>query len=147
MTQQSIIGRSKFGGSSTALGLVSLAGGVAIAGALAGLFYAVVDQNPLVFAIFIPVALPVAAALVWALMVDRTTIRGATLNPEASVESSWYDQATSDTYHATLFAAGIVALVSVFAPVEVPLSIAAAVLVVFLMGVFCISYQIRKRHG
>ena len=46
-------------------------------------------------------------ALVWALCVDRSTLRGALDRPEESVESVWYDKATQGAFHDVLLVSGL----------------------------------------
>lgn len=46
-------------------------------------------------------------ALVWALCVDRSTLRGAADRPEESVESTWYDRAAQGAFHDLLIVAGL----------------------------------------
>lgn len=46
-------------------------------------------------------------ALVWALCVDRNTLRGALDRPEESVESVWYDRATQGAFHDVLVVSGL----------------------------------------
>ena len=45
--------------------------------------------------------------LVWALCVDRSTLRGALDRPEESVESVWYDKATQGAFHDVLLVSGL----------------------------------------
>lgn len=46
-------------------------------------------------------------ALVWVAVVDRRTIRGATLNPERSVEQVWLDRAAANSFWLTYMVCGI----------------------------------------
>ena len=45
--------------------------------------------------------------LVWALVVDRTTLRGAIDNPDESIESQWLESAMSSALGDTIMATGV----------------------------------------
>lgn len=47
------------------------------------------------------------SALGWVLVVDRSTLPGATRNPEHSVESNWYNRAVNGAFHDMIILAGI----------------------------------------
>lgn len=145
---QARFGRSKFSGSSTTLILGSIARGLAIAFALALVFWAIVrpDEAALYLSVFTLCLLPVATAAAWAFLVDRETITGATKNPENSIESSWYDNAAQTTFHIILLAVGIVGVASVFTDVQLSLGAFAIASYVFILVAFAGSYLFNKRR-
>ncbi|MDN6429947.1 MAG: hypothetical protein L0J79_09035 [Propionibacterium sp.] len=86
---------------------------------------------------------PCLMGLVWVLCVDRSTLTGAIPNPEASVESTWYSQASTDAFHVILASSGLgAALVQAWAPPQVSWTLIA----VFVVATFSfgLSYLIRR---
>lgn len=100
-------GRPKFGGTQTKLITLSVAAGVGLAAAAGAIVAAFVhDNSPLLaFTVYALCLLPVATTASWLFMVDRSTIRGATPDPENSIESHWYSQASENTLHVMFFLA------------------------------------------
>lgn len=93
--QQSTIGRARFSGGTAALVVLSLLVGLAISGGL-GALYAWLGETGeawIRFAIVAVVTLPVSAMLPWALLVDRSSLKGSIERPEDSIESRWYAKA------------------------------------------------------
>ena len=95
-SRQTRWGRSRIlGGGAGRLIAVSVVLGAALSSTIGGLFVAF--DNPsrpwVAFAIFAAVLLPVSTALAWVLLVDRSTIAGATKNPEENVENVWFERA------------------------------------------------------
>lgn len=140
-------GRPKFGGTQTKLLTLSVAVGVslaAVAGAIMAAF--IHDDSPLLaFAVYALCLLPVATTASWLVMVDRDTIRGATPDPENSIESHWYSQASENTLHAMLLGIGGLGVVSTFWDFHVSGSMLTLILGVFVTGTFGISYFAHKR--
>lgn len=91
--------------------------------------------------------LPPCAGLVWALIVDRDTLRGATKNPEQSIESAWYDRAASGALGDTVVVTGLGAAVIVFTGVQVPTELALAAVILVAIGSVAIRYLIQQRRG
>ena len=140
-------GRPKFGGSQTKLITLSLAAGAAIAAAAGAIMAAFIhDDSPwLAFAVYSLCLLPVAISASWLFMVDRSTIRGATPDPENSIESHWYSQASENTLHAMLYGIGGLGVVSSFWEFQVSGTMLTIILGVFVTGTFGISYFAHRR--
>lgn len=140
-------GRPKFGGTQTKLITLSVASGVGIAAAAGAIMAAFVhDDSPLLaLAVYALCLFPVATAASWGFMVDRSTIRGATPDPENSIESHWYSQASENTLHAMLFGIGGLGIVSSFWEFQVSGTLLTIILGVFVTGTFGISYFAHKR--
>ena len=82
-------GRSRvLGGGTGRLIAVSLVLGAALASAVGGIYIAVGHPSRpwVALAIFVVVMLPVSTALAWVVLVDRSTITGASKNAEENVE-------------------------------------------------------------
>lgn len=140
-------GRPKFGGSQTTLITLSVAAGASLAAAVGALVAVFVhDDSPwLAFAVYSLCLLPVATAASWGFMVDRSTIRGATPDPENSIEAHWYSQASESTLHAMLIGIGGLGIVSSFWEFQVSGTLLTIILGVFVTGTFGISYFAHKR--
>ncbi|MDK8454589.1 hypothetical protein QP958_04110 [Corynebacterium marquesiae] len=140
-------GRPKFGGTQTKLITLSVAAGAAIAAAAGALVATFVhDDSPLLaFTVYALCLLPVATTASWLFMVDQSTIRGATPDPENSIESHWYSQASENTLHVMLFGIGGLGVVSSFWDFHVSGSLLTIILGVFVTGTFGISYFAHKR--
>ena len=100
---------------------------------------------PVALAVYALCLFPVATAASWGFMVDRSTIRGATPDPENSIESHWYSQASENTLHAMLFGIGGLGIVSSFWEFQVSGTLLTIILGVFVTGTFGISYFAHKR--
>nr|NLD39822.1 hypothetical protein [Actinomycetales bacterium] len=83
--------------------------------------------------IALAVALP-AIALIYAIVVDRETIKGAVARPEDSVEARWYEQAAFGAFTDLLLLSGIGAVVASFLrwEAEVNLVLGGLLLVAFV---------------
>ena len=140
-------GRPKFGGSQTKLITLSLAAGAAIAAAAGAIMAAFIhnDSPWLAFAVYSLCLLPVAISASWLFMVDRSTIRGATPDPENSIESHWYSQASENTLHAMLYGIGGLGVVSSFWEFQVSGTMLTIILGVFVTGTIGISYFAHRR--
>lgn len=86
-------------------------------------------------------------AVVWALLVDRDTVRGAVRNTEDTVEGRWYEKATSGAFHDLLVLLGLGAFVVVLAGWQVDTGLLAAGLVLFMMLSVAVRYLLLKRRG
>ena len=145
--QTTRFGRPKFGGSQTKLITLSLAAGAAIAAAAGAIMAAFIHEDSpwLAFAVYSLCLLPVAISASWLFMVDRSTIRRATPDPENSIESHWYSQASENTLHAMLYGIGGLGVVSSFWEFQVSGTMLTIILGVFVTGTFGISYFAHKR--
>lgn len=86
-------------------------------------------------------------ALIWALIVDRDTVRGSTTNPEQSVESVWYDRAASGALTDTILTTGLGTAAIAFASIEIPAVIALAAVILIAMVSFGVRYFIQQRQS
>ena len=145
--QTTRFGRPKFDGTQTKLLTLSVASGAGLAAAAGAIVAAFVhDDSPvLAFTVYALCLFPVATAASWGFMVDRSTIRGATPDPENSIESHWYSQASENTLHAMLFGIGGLGVVSTFWEFQVSGTLLTIILGVFVTGTFGISYFAHKR--
>lgn len=93
-------GRARFGGGPATLILVSLLGGALIA-ILASFLVATTrypDTLATAWLVFGAAFFPVMAGVFWAVLVDRSTLRGAPKDPESSIEATWYSRAASGAF-------------------------------------------------
>ena len=139
-------GRPKFGGSQAKLITLSVAAGATLAAAAGAIVAAFVHEDSpwLAFAVYSLCLLPVAISASWLFMVDRSTIRGATPDPENSIESHWYSQASENTLHAILIAIGALGIASSFWEFQVSGTTLTIILGTFVAGTFGISYFAHK---
>lgn len=140
-------GRSRFGGSQAMLIIVSLLAG-AVLSLGAGLLFATLNfPENLVLAALIMTAglLPVLSVGCWALLLDRSTLRGATKNPENSVESQWYDKAAVGVFQDILLVCGLGAAVLSFIEVQASIGLVLAGVVALSMADFGVRYLLIKR--
>ena len=86
-------------------------------------------------------------ALVWVLLVDRDTVRGAIRNTEDTVEGRWYGKATSGAFHDLLVLLGLGAFVVGLAGWQVDTGLLAAGLVLFMALSVGVRYLLLKRRG
>ncbi len=140
-------GRSRFGGSQATLISVSLLAG-AVLSIAAGLLFATLNfPGNFVLATLIMAAglLPVLSVGCWALLLDRSTLRGATKNPEISVESQWYDKAAVGVFQDILLVCGLGAAVLSFIEVQASIGLVLAGVVALSMADFGVRYLLIKR--
>ncbi|HJX77398.1 hypothetical protein [Glutamicibacter sp.] len=140
-------GRSRFGGSQAMLIIVSLLAG-AVLSLGAGLLFATLNfPGDFVLAALIMAAglLPVLSVGCWALLLDRSTLRGATKNPEISVESQWYDKAAVGVFQDILLVCGLGAAVLSFIEVQASTGLILAGVVGLAMADFGVRYLLIKR--
>ena len=140
-------GRSRFGGGPGALITVSLVAGLALSAGAGVLFARMNAADHFTVAALIMTAglLPVFATACWALLLDRNTLRGATRNPEISVESQWYDKAAVGVFQDLLLVCGLGGALFSFMPVSVSLGLVLAGVVLVAMIDFAIRYLMIKR--
>ena len=88
-------------------------GALAIGAGLTALVTAAVvavnqDDRPVVNGVVIAAStLPIFLALGWVILVDRRTLSDVPVNPEESIEGSWYDAATRGAFHDLLLVMGL----------------------------------------
>ncbi|UFU03049.1 hypothetical protein LQF12_00100 [Ruania suaedae] len=88
-----------------------------------------------------------ALALAWAVVVDRSTIRGAVDRPEESVENIWLDKATQRALYDAFILAGAGAAVLSLTRWEVPGATALMVLAVLIAVDVAARYALARRAG
>ena len=140
-------GRARFGGPGVLL-LLSLAGGMLISGGfgvLGGMMVAPDDRMLLAGALFAVMTLPATVALVWAMLVDRSTLRGATSDPESSIEGRWYDKAAAAVFTDLLLVCGLGATVFAFTGLQAPINLVLVAVLVVGMADFGARYLSLKR--
>jgi len=144
---QSKWGRSRFGGGPGALIAASLVTGVVLSAGAGVLFARLNAPDHFLLAALIMAAglLPVISTACWALLLDRNTLRGATRNPEISVESQWHDKAAVGVFQDLLIVCGLGAALFSFIPVAVSLGLALAGMVLVAMVDFAVRYLLIKR--
>lgn len=103
-------GRVRFGGGRPPAMAAAIPIGIVLALGL-GLLFSQFQTPPLppliMVGIFAFLTLPACVLLPWAVVVDRTTLRGALKRPEDSVESRWYDTAAQGAFHDTITVTGL----------------------------------------
>lgn len=148
-TKRSRWGRTRVGGTWIPALAVAVPIGVALAlGTALGVYYGGgLDSDPLLTVGILGVAIMFPAiALVYAIVVDRTTIKGAVARPEESIESRWYEKAAAGTFTDLLLVAGILAVVASFMTWTAELNLVFSGLILLAMVDFAIRYLlIRKR--
>ncbi|WP_353115175.1 hypothetical protein [Microbacterium sp.] len=140
----------KFGeGRLSALG-VAIPFGVIMAGAAGAVALATDSVGPYpVFGATVValVLLWPCVGLVWALIVDRETLQGATENPEQSVESAWYSRASSGAFGDTLLVTGLGAAAIGVANIPITAPIALSAVLLIALGSWAIRYLLLRRRG
>lgn len=142
-------GSSRFGGGQATLLAVSIVGGAALS-LLVGWGIVSFRQADLPGWALPLVSLPlwpVASAGLWVLLVDRSTLKGALRNPEASVESHWYAKAAENTFHSMIAIMGLGAAAFSIFDWDAPVSWVLTATTVLAMLTFLVSYQVYKRRG
>lgn len=90
------------------------------------------------------VGIPSFTALVWVVIVDRSTIRGTTRDPENSVEFSWLREAQSNAFLFTLCGIGISAGITSMLG-YVTISTTLLIVAVAMMAITGLCYLVEKR--
>ncbi|MFT3861744.1 hypothetical protein [Micropruina sp.] len=106
----------------------ALAAGVVVPALLGGAVLMVrTEPNAWVLATLVAATtLPIGAALGWALVVDRRTLRGAVAQPEHSAENSWLTEAASAACFDLIAIGGLGATALILAPGLAGISAGAA---------------------
>ena len=141
-------GRSRFGGSPGALIAISLVAGAPLAAGVGWLAMLAESGHPspwLIFWVTAIVTWPLGAGLVWALLVDRSTLSGAPDDPDSSVESRWYDKAAAGAFHVLIVSLGLGAAVFQFLKVDVAPPLLLGGYFVLAVAAFGISYLFAKK--
>ncbi|WP_104091474.1 hypothetical protein [Arthrobacter sp. GMC3] len=140
-------GKARFGGGSAALWSISIGIGAITSAGLGWLFLLLgdVERPVLAFTITLASTLPVTTALGWAVLVDRSTLKGAIEKPDDSIESSWYQKAAVGAFGDILIIGGLGAAVFAFTKIEAPISWCLAAVVLFAMVDFAGRYAWQKK--
>lgn len=85
--------------------------------------------------------------LTWVALVEPTTLRGAAKSPEESVESRWYEKATSGAFHDTVAVVGIGLFVISLGGFSPSPALVGIGLLLQMAGSASIRYLIQKRRG
>ena len=86
---------------------------------------------------------PITVCLVWVLCVDRSTVPGAIPKPENIIETTWYNLAAQDSFHAVLIGTGIGSTLAMF---WLPIAVSWTLVAVWFFAAlaFVTSYVIRR---
>ncbi|BBG02555.1 MULTISPECIES: hypothetical protein [Pseudonocardia] len=85
--------------------------------------------------------------LVWAMLVDRRTLRGATDRPEESVETVWFDAAARGAFTDTLIVTGIALALLAVTGADIPAIAALTGTVVVALTSVSVRYLVARRRG
>lgn len=153
MTEQTVRtkwGRTTFGGGRFSAAAIAIPCGVMIAvllGVVTASFSGGASSPALVGAVFaLCLAVP-STLLVYVLVVDRSTMQGATDRPEESVESGWYDKAAAGALTDLVLLAGVTGTVLAIIPTKFPVD--ASLVLAGVVGVAFASVALRylaQRH-
>lgn len=142
-------GSSRFGGGQATLLTVSIVGGAALS-LLVGWGIVSFRQADLAGWALPLVSLPiwpVASAGLWVLLVDRSTLKGAVRNPEASIENHWYAKAAENTFYWMIAIMGLGAGAFSIFDWDAPASLVLTATTVLAMLIFLANYLVYKRRG
>ncbi|WP_430592098.1 hypothetical protein [Humidisolicoccus flavus] len=87
------------------------------------------------------------AGLAWALMVDRSTLQGATDRPEESVENAWYENAASSAFTDTITIVGLSLAVLAIGGIALDARIALAGVIGVAALSFAVRFLIKRARG
>lgn len=86
-------------------------------------------------------------ALVWALLVDRDSLRGAVDRPEDSVEGAWYDRAAQGAFSDTILVVGLASAALAITGLRIDVVVALVGVLFVAMGSCGIRYLVARRRG
>ncbi len=147
--QRSRFGHARFGGGSGVLIALSTATGALIASGLGAAVAVSVGQGRpgAAFGLTVALTLPVAAALAWAIMVDRRSLTGAIDRTEESVESQWYQRAVVGAFHDLIIILGIGAAGFSLTRITVNTGLLLIGLFIVVAIDVAVRYQVAAREG
>jgi hypothetical protein len=143
-------GRVKLGDGRLPALWTALPFGIVLAVALAGVVVMTGEAGPrpAVGAIAVAaVTIWQCTGLVWAMIVDRNTLQGATANPEQSIESAWYERAAAGAFSDILLITGLGTAAIAFTGIEVPTLVALPGVIIVAAGSLAIRYFAQQRRG
>lgn len=88
-----------------------------------------------------------STALVYVLVVDRSTMRGAVERPEESVESRWYEKAAAGALTDVVLLAGLAVMFMAFVETSLDDTLILGAVVVVAMLSFAIRFAIARSKG
>ncbi|WP_313823097.1 hypothetical protein [Citricoccus sp.] len=140
-------GRARFGGGPGLLIAVSLLLGVIIAAGLAWLMSGLGGhENPiLMFWVALACLLPVGSMIPWVFLVDRNSLAGAVASPDDSIESSWYQKASSGAFTDLLLVVGLGTAAVSITGVQLSTDLLGLGLLVIMFACFGVRYLLQKR--
>lgn len=105
-------------------------------------------NDPLLYLIIFASCWPVATILLWAFVVERTTVKGAIDKPERSAESAWLESAQSHAFMDTLALLGIGSAILTIGPFTFPnTGLFVLGIVAFMIIDAGIRYALAARSG
>ena len=141
-------GRVRFGGRRLSALWAAVPLGLTLAAVIAAIATGGAGPRPVVGGVAVAfVCVWPFIGLTWALIVDRDTLRGATENPEQSVESAWYERAAGGAFSDTLLITGLGTAAIAFASIELSTVLALAAVILVAMGSFGVRYVAQRRRG
>ncbi len=155
MTDQSVRtkwGRTKFGAGNVPALAIAIPCGMILgaAGGWVSVLAGLNSSHPVIgfLAFALCLTLP-GIALVFVVVVDRDTLEGSTEKPDESIESGWYDKASSGSFTDLLLVLGVASTVLAFLPIDFAVDVKIvlpAVLVLCFLS-FGARYLLLKRKG
>lgn len=141
-------GRSRFGGGTGALLMLSMLCGALLAAAAGALFGWLVASTTQVLGsiLFACMVWPVTSALAWVCFVDVTSLRDTVENAEDTVENHWYDKAASATFTDLLLVLGIGGVIFTFAPIEANIGLTLVAVIILVTADFALRYRMLSRE-
>ncbi|MFW0183626.1 hypothetical protein ACN082_09020 [Rothia sp. CCM 9417] len=142
-------GSSRYGGGQATLLTISIVGGAALS-LLVGWGIVSFRQEDLpgwaLPVVSLPVW-PVVAAIIWALLVDRSTLKGGNPKSEHSVENHWFAQAAENTFYIMIAGMGLSSGLMATLGWEVPGDLALTVATESACIIFILYYLFYRRRG
>lgn len=144
-------GRARFGGGRIPALAIAIPIGLVLAAAVGAITLwtgvASGDRGLLVAGVFALVMSWGLVGLVWALVVDRTTLTGAIDEPEQSVESAWLDAAMAGGLRDTILLTGAVLAILAITGLELSGTWALSGVIVVAAFSVAVRYLIARKRG
>jgi len=145
-------GQAKFGSGRIPAVLIAMPGGLLLgaAGGWLAVGTGLAGSSPLLgFAVFTACLAMPAMALMYVLVVDRSTVEGAVDRPEESVEGKWYDKAASGSFTDLVLGLGVLAAVAAFVPADLAadLKLVLPAILAVCFASFGIRYLLLRLRG
>lgn len=144
-------GRTKFAAGRWPAMIVAIPVGLVLAAALGGLTLLTgIAEGPQPFLVASVTALVLAwglIGLVWAVIVDRSTLRGALDRPEESVESRWLESSMSGAFSDTILLAGLATAAIALTGVKLDAVWVLVAVICFAFFSTAVRYLMAKQRG